>query len=244
LIVRAILIVAVAVLSACDTSSSSDLPDNGLADRQLAWCLDKPGAIGSVARDGGGSIPADAQAVVDDGIYEHGHRWRYHDAWDPDTYERLCSEAYTQFGGEDDTVDMSVLEANADSVAPEPTANLGTTELRQRAQQLMPSLEAAGVALITALGAGEIAAIEAAAQSVSDIAQPEIDALSGAVAEACYTDAGAAYGMAIFNWDIAAGYVRRYLLEPDPRLLELAADSARDAAESGAEWRRLDASAC
>ena len=164
LIVRAILIVAIVALSACDSSSG-----NGLSDRQLAWCLDKPGAIGSTAVDGGRSIPADAQAVVDEGIYEHGHRWRYHDAWDPDTYERLCSEAYTQFGGEDDTVDMSVLEADADSLAPEPTANLGTTELRQRAQQLMPSLEAAGVALITALGTGEIAAIEAAAQGVSAV---------------------------------------------------------------------------
>lgn len=242
--VRAILIVGVAALSACGSSSSSGLSDSGLSDRQLAWCLDKPGAIGSVAADGGRSIPADAQAVVDEGIYEHGHRWRYHDAWDPDAYEGLCSDAYAQFGGEDDTVDMSVLEADADSVSADPTANLGTAELRQRAQQLMPSLEAAGVALITALGTGEIAAIQAAAQGVSDIAQPEIDALSGAVAEACYTDAGAAYGMAIFNWDIAAGYVRRYQLESDPQLLELAVDSARDAAESGAEWRRLDASAC
>lgn len=83
-----------------------------------------------------------------------------------------------------------------------------------------------------------------AAARMRAITGPEYEELSGAVAEPCYVDAGAAYGMTLFNWDAVANNVNRYLDEGDPLLLDLAMDFATDAAESGAEWRDLDAAAC
>ena len=86
--------------------------------------------------------------------------------------------------------------------------------------------------------------MESRAAALRAITGPEYEVLSGAVTEPCYVDAGAAYGMTLFNWDAAANNVNRYLDEGDPALLEMALDFASDATESGVEWRELDPDAC
>jgi hypothetical protein len=236
-------LVACLLLTACGANGPQPTAAE-LSDRELAWCLTKPGAVGSIASDNDISIPADAQQVVDEGIYDDAARWRYHDAWNGGTYADVCAQAYVQFGGADDDVDLAVLEPEARIASPSPTGNVATVDLRARAQALIPELEDAGVRLVLAIRASDVVEMETAALAVRDIVGPETDALFGLVAEPCYTDPGAAYGMTIFNWGAVADNVMRFLDEGDPLTLELAADFAEDAADSGTEWRRLDADAC
>ena len=231
-------------LTACGAGGSDTPRSLELSDRELAWCLSKPGAIGSLATDTGVAIPAEAEAAVDDGMANDAARWRYHDAWLPSTYAHLCLQAYDQFGGAATEVDTGILEASARIPTPSPTANLTRVGLRERAYEFVPELEAAGATLLTAIEGGDPRAMRDAADLVSDITGAETDALFGAVAEPCYADAGAAYGMTIFNWGVAAGNVLRYLDEQNDGALALAVDFAGDAIDSASEWRRLDETAC
>lgn len=239
---KVITILAVAAITAgCGSGAPAD---RGLPDRELAWCLAKPGAVGAIASDAGSGVPAGAQAIADEGIYDDAGRWAFYDAWDEPTYRHHCAAAYVQFDGADDEVDLAILEPAARVPSPEPTGNIGTAELRDRAAALVPRIEEAGVALVLAIQAADTGAMNDAAAAVRAITVPEWDALTGAVAEPCYEDAGAAYGMTIFNWDAAANNVNRFLDEADSLLLELAVDFATEAATSAAAWRDLDAVAC
>lgn len=232
-------VAAVMLLAACADAGIAELPR-----RELAWCMDKPGAIGSLASDTGIEIPAQAQAAVDDGIYDKAGQWRYRDAWEPATYARLCADAYDQFGGADDEVDMSVLTPAARLASPTPTGNVTTADLRSRAAEFVPQLEAAGEALVEALEARDDARVRAAAEQLQEMTAAETEALFDVVTEPCYTDAGAAYGMTIFNWEVTANNLLRYLDAGEEDARAVAADFAGDAIESAAEWRRLDATAC
>ncbi|MCV0377534.1 hypothetical protein [Microbacterium sp.] len=228
-------------LAAC---GSEDAGEPRLADREFAWCLTKPGAVGAVAGDDGFDVPGDAQAVADEGIYDNAARWAFYEAWDEADYVRHCALAYVQFDGADDDVDLAVLDPSARVPTPKPTGNVNTSDLRERASRLVPQMEERGAELVVVLQAADTEGMRRAADAIRGITGPEWEALAGAVTEPCYEDAGAAYGMTIFNWDAAANNVNRFLGESDPLLLELAADFASDAVASAAQWRDLDADAC
>lgn len=238
-----LLLAVFALVSGCASDVAETAVD--ISDEELAWCLTKPGAVGAAAADSGSAVPAEAQAVADEGIYEDAGRWAFHDAWgNVPAYNRFCALAYVQFDGAEDEVDLAILEPEARIVSPEPTGNVATDDLRQRAAELIPQMETAGAELVAAIRSGDTTAMASAADRMRAITGPEYDALTGAVAEPCYVDAGAAYGMTLFAWDAVANDVNRYLDEGDPALLDLAIDFAGDAAEGAAEWRELDAGAC
>lgn len=109
---------------------------------------------------------------------------------------------------------------------------------------MVEELEAAGEDLMDALRARDDAALRAAAEKLYEMTTAESEELYGLVAEPCYTDAGAAYGMTVFNWQATAQHLLRLLDDGDENAAALAGDFGSDAIESTEEWRRLDATAC
>lgn len=114
----AVLLAAVA-LSACGGAPTQE---TALPDREFAWCLTKPGAVGAIAADNGSEVPSAAQAVADEGIYDDAGRWAFYEAWDEAVYARYCAIAYVQFGGAGDDVDLAILEPEARVPSPSPLA--------------------------------------------------------------------------------------------------------------------------
>lgn len=231
----------IVLLAGC---ASPGAQSSELSDRELAWCLRSPGAVGAVAVDNGVEEPAAARDVADDGIYDNAGRWAYYEAWDPDTYARFCSMAYVQFGGAKDEVDLAILEPVAKLPSPSPTGNIATGDLHELAATLIPQMEAAGVAMVHAVESGDVAAMKTTANELSAITDPQMEALEDAVAEPCYVEAGAAFGTTLSNWNLAASNVERYVAEGDTLNLEIALDFAADAVDTAEEWRHLDATAC
>jgi hypothetical protein len=237
----AALMVCVLIVTACSPAAAPSPSSPG--NRELAWCLASPGAITAVVKDAGGSVPPAAQAVIDDGISDAVSRWRFHDAWESTRYDEACSRAYVQFGGADTDVDLTVLDARGDSPTPAPTRNIGTADLRVRARELVPQLAAALHTLSVATEAQDPSSVSAAATALSAITQPELDALRGAVADACIEDAGAAYGAAVDHASLAASQAKEWAGGASGSLLDLAVSFIDDAEGEIDEFRRLDAAA-
>ncbi len=233
------------LLTGCagSTTRSGGSESDVLSDRELAWCLQAPGGVGAIASNTGIDIPPAAQAAVDDGMYDNATRWRYHDAWGADVYRGLCQRAYVQFGGADGEVDLSILEPGARQASPSPTANISTADLRVRARDLMPSLAARISELDAAIGSRLPSAVEDAASALVAITSPELDALTDAVADSCFEDAGAAYGLALSWADSAAYKAIEWADGGAPGSLDLAAEYLTDAAKSVLDFDRLDSQA-
>lgn len=96
---------------------------------------------------------------------------------------------------------------------------------------------------LTSAEGSDPASASALAEEAGDLTDREIDRLrefdhAGGV-PACYADAAAAYGRAVFAYDISFSYLLRYSNGEGDDLFDLANDFLADGSDERADWERL-----